>query len=302
MEENTSQNPKRNEFVIPDYEGYAMTQIETWEAVRFLLTKLEPIRIEDLDPDDCKCVICQGEFLSSEDEKLTHAPVKTTCGHIFGRSCIIKWLDPLCYWGLTEGGDPKIHRLSMGSIPNAKTNCPTCRRVFFPRAFPEPMQSVASRLCLWDSVYAFAGVARSEKEERTRNDLWEYVRYCSSINEFKLSGPLKRKLLKRAKLKLLDFAIWLKSQALTLSQETLRMTLEISVDSDLPIFTYDPDGPSRHLNYIFSGVNSLEGDDDDEDNGENEDDSEDDGDNEEEDEDQDEDEDEDGEEDGEDEV
>lgn len=293
MEESTNQTPKPNAFVIPDYEGYAMTQIETWETIQFLFTKLEPVSIEGLDPDHCKCVICQEEFRLSEDEKLLHAPVKIPCGHVFGRSCIVKWLDPLCYWGSREGANPKIKRLSMGSVPNAKTNCPTCRTVFFQRAFPEPMQSVAARLWLWDSVYAFAGVARSDKEERTRNDLWEYIKYCSSVNQFRLSGTLKRELVKRAKVKLLDFAGWLKNQALTPSQENSRMMMEVLAEADLGVVAFETDGSSRYLNYIFSGVNSV-GEEDDDEGEEDEDEGDEEEDSEEEDENADEDEDEDG--------
>lgn len=249
MEGNTSRNPNPSEFAIPEHEAYAMTHISIWEVVNFLMTKLEPVSLEELDPDDCKCAICHGEFRASEDEKLSHLPVKTVCGHIFGKPCIINWLDPLCYWGLAEGADPRIHHLTMDSIQDAKTNCPACRRVFFPMVFREPMHSLASRLWFWDSVYDFVGVARSDKEEWTRTDLWKYVKYCQSINEFKLSRTLQRKLLRRSQAALLDFALRLQDQALTPFQEDLRKVMEHLGEADL-----------RHviqvgssLDYVFSG-------------------------------------------------
>lgn len=85
-----------------------MADIEVSQRAEFLMTKLESVPLENLDPDDRQCGICQQEYCVSEDVKLSHPPVKTLCGHIFGKPCLIKWLDPLCYWGLTEGADPEI--------------------------------------------------------------------------------------------------------------------------------------------------------------------------------------------------
>lgn len=262
MEENTSRAPKPHEFAIPQYETYAMTDISIWKVVNFLMTKLEPVSLEELDSDDCECAICYEEFRASEDEKLSHVPVKTVCGHTFGRSCIIKWLDPLCYWGLAESADPKIHRLTMDSIQDAKTTCPTCRRVFFPMVFREPMQSLALRLWFWDSVYDFVGVARSDKEERTRADLWKYVKYCHSINEFEISRTLQRRLLRRSQATLVlfalrPFALRTKNQAFTPFQEYLRKAMEGLGRDDLRHLVSHRGLGSRHLNYIFSGENYL---------------------------------------------
>ena len=108
MEEKSAQTPKPNEFSIPAHEAYAMADIETWQAVEFLLTKLEPVHLEDLDNDNRECTICQQEYCNSEDAKVSHPPVKTVCGHVFGKPCIIKWLDPLAYLGIIVGADLRV--------------------------------------------------------------------------------------------------------------------------------------------------------------------------------------------------
>ena len=244
MDQNIAQTPKPNEFPIPAFEAYAMADMETWQAIEFLLTKLEPVHIEDLDAANRECAICQQEYCVSEDPKLSHPPVKMVCGHLFGKPCIIKWLDPLAYWGLLEGAAPRIRRLDTESLGGAKTSCPTCRREFVPQADREPMQMLAVRLWLWDKAYAFAGVARSDKEERSREHLWQYVRYCQSINEFVLSGPVRFHVCEVAHNLLLDYAERLKLARLTYDQEQLRITLEELGNSDMAeiiLFDHDDD-------------------------------------------------------------
>ena len=167
MEESNSQTRKPNEFVIVDSRAYAMTAIETWKAVEFLLTKLEPINLEDLDSDDRVCAICHEELGVPEDVKRPHGPVRTICGHIFGKKCVTEWLDPLRFWlSMNEDIDDDVY---------GRSSCPTCRQVFFTTCKVEPLEFLACRLSLWDSAYASAGVARSGKEELSRQHLWEYV-------------------------------------------------------------------------------------------------------------------------------
>ncbi|MCJ1272187.1 hypothetical protein MMC22_012095, partial [Lobaria immixta] len=225
MEEKNTRYPKPNEFIIPPYEAYAMTDIETWQAAEFLMTKLEPVPLEDLDHDDRECTICQQEFCVSEDANLSHPPVKTVCGHNFGKLCITRWLDPVCFWGLAEGAHPTIHGMDT-SLLVAANSCPTCREVFFPQPDREPMELLAARLWLWDNAYAFAGVARSEIEERSREHLWKYVKYCRSINEFELSDKVQHEFFVDSFSNLLQYAQRLKLIPLTPVQEALRKRLE----------------------------------------------------------------------------
>lgn len=72
------------------------------ERVEFLMTKLEPVKLKGLDPDNRLCSICQEELVASEDGKPSHVPVRTICGHIFGKKCAIRWFDPFKVWAMYE--------------------------------------------------------------------------------------------------------------------------------------------------------------------------------------------------------
>lgn len=58
MEEIATQISKQNEFVIAEDKAYAMTEIIIWQVAELLMKKLEPFKLEDLDPDDRVCAIC----------------------------------------------------------------------------------------------------------------------------------------------------------------------------------------------------------------------------------------------------
>ncbi|MCJ1264183.1 hypothetical protein MMC22_004054 [Lobaria immixta] len=221
--EGITQLSKPNAFVIDEYEAYAMVDINLWYAVEFLLTKLEPVQLEDVDPDDRTCTICQEEYHVSGDNKLSHTPVRTPCGHIFGQPCIMKWLDPLCYWEVDEDSETEV------LLDQTKTSCPKCRRVFFPETTRMALHAIASRLWYWDLIYACVGVARSEKEERSREHLWQYIEYCRSINEFTVRRPFALEMVRLCEDLFLLFASQLKNQTLTPVQERLRNRLEATV-------------------------------------------------------------------------
>ena len=225
MARSTAQTPKPNEFVIPKSTAYAMTDMETWKIAEFLMRRLEPVNPEDLDPEDRVCVICQQEFRVSEDVRLSHTPVTTTCGHVFGKRCITKWLQPLNCWGLREEDSPNPEP-DDDSSDRGNSSCPMCRQEFFPQCQREPMEFLAERLSFWDTAYATAGVARSETEEHTRKHLWELVEYCRSIDEHELDWELKQMIEEGAQKLFLAFARMLKNQTLSLVQKSLRAKLE----------------------------------------------------------------------------
>lgn len=182
MEGNTTPAPKPNAFVIADDEAYAMTNIQTFTAIEFLLTKLEPVNLEALGPEDAVCTICHQEFRISSDVKHSHAPVKTPCRHIFGQKCLMKWLGPLSSWG----SQSEHHATAADPSPattHGNTSCPLCRQALVPNFPIEPLESLASRLAFWDKAYAGAGVARSEREDRSRTILWGYVDCCRAMDE-----------------------------------------------------------------------------------------------------------------------
>lgn len=190
--------------------GYAFTHIGISDAIEFLWTKLEQVDINDLDPNDRICAICQEEFHVSDDAERSHPPVKTICDHIFGKRCITRWLNPMCSYR------EFFHR---GREP-AKTSCPCCRHVFFPVRNKEPMEELAQRLHFWDLAFASAGVIRSEKEERTRKYLWEYIQYFCSVNEDHGVGARLRIVFHRVAQRLLQqFVVFYKAQQLDSAEQ-----------------------------------------------------------------------------------
>lgn len=256
MAEGTTRVPKPNEFVLPEHQAYAGVYHETAKIAEYLLTKLEPVDVETLDANDRACTICREEFHASDDFRLAHAPVKMICGHIFGGRCIQNWLDPLCYWATPETGQKSGHEIARDLRKWGNTSCPTCRRVFFPMVFLEPMELLGARLWFWDFAYAHAGVARSALEEHSRKYLWRYVKYCRLLNGMEIVGESELTLMGYAQKFLLQFVTKLKSQALTPVQEDLREKLQWLAEFDLrddPIFTQGDDYS------LVSSVIALEG-------------------------------------------
>ena len=222
MEENTPLHPGPRELVIPEDQVYAQTDLKIYQVMEYLLTKLDPVSLEDLDADDRDCAICCMEFCVSEDERLSHPPVRTVCGHIFGKYCIIKWLDPLSYWGKAEEAEDLITHLDP-EIGDTKNSCPKCRTAFFPEGIErnDSMYELSSRLRLWDMVYGLAEITLSEKEEHSRKYLWEFVSYCTSVNDLKLTEGMRMNIARWGQLDLWHHAEWLRTQALTPVQEKL---------------------------------------------------------------------------------
>lgn len=260
MEEFATPNPKPNEFVIHEDQAYAWTDIRMSEIAEFLMTKLEPVNFETLARDDRVCPICQQEFQISDDVKLSHIPVKTFCGHIFGKQCIIKWLNPLCHLSIAEDAEPRIRRIICDQSANAKTSCPTCRRGFFLGTNIEPMELLAARLWFWDNAYALSGVARSEKEQRSRKYLWKYVKYYRSIDEFKIPSELECELLEVAQILFLGFANGLKIQVLTPFQERLRERLQRLGEVNLEEVINNAEDPLSYASYISYVTREIESD------------------------------------------
>ena len=253
MEEHTSSTPRPNEFIIPVSHAYADTFIEIAETAEYLTTKLEPLNLETLGPEDRVCVICQQELHVSDDVKLSHAPVRTVCGHTFGRACITKWLDPLCYWVFPQDSERQIDDMTEDLLEHGKTSCPTCRRPFFDKEFLEPMELLAARLVLWDHAYAYVGIARSEKEERSRKYLWKHVKYCRSINDVEVYGGSEYDFLQGAQKALLEFAISLKEQTLSAVQEDLRGMLQVLGEMDLRDLLKDIDFSDIPWSVAYNG-------------------------------------------------
>lgn len=251
MEVSSIQTPRPNELDIHQNYAYAATSMWKWKAVEFLMTKLEPVKLEDLDPDERLCAICQQEFHVSEDVRSSHPPIKTVCGHVFGKPCLTKWLNPLCYRGM------EVDRFGAAAIStgygDAKTGCPMCRRVFFPNSCVEPLECLAQRLTFWDEAYASAGVERSEREEVSRKHLWEYVQYCRVIND----GPEVDCRLEYDSAQVLFwlFAVILPSDRLTPKQQELKTKLVEIGQKDL---TENPSVMGGCFVYMTRGNDELQ--------------------------------------------
>lgn len=255
MDELTIPNPKPNEYVLPQNKAYAGTKTRLSEIAEYLMTKLELVNIETLDPDDRVCPICQEEFQISE-----HIPVKTVCGHIFGKQCIIKWLNPLCHMSRVEYAEPDNIRIIGDQSSSAKTSCPTCRRVFFPETCHEAIELLAARLWFCDNTCALSGGPRSEREKRSRKYLWKYVKYYRSIDEFETRSEVNYELLEAARILLLDFAMRLKTEVLTPVQERLRERLQRLGEGDLKEVINNAEEPLSYASYISYVTREAESD------------------------------------------
>ena len=58
----------------------------------------------DLGPDSSECIICHEALQLHEDNKTA---AQLTCGHVFGRKCITRWLEfgttcPMCRAAVNE--------------------------------------------------------------------------------------------------------------------------------------------------------------------------------------------------------
>lgn len=229
MDENTTES---NEFVIPEFAGYAGIDLVRCAVAEFLMTEFQDIEIEDLDPDDRVCIICQEEFSFSEDPKLSHTPVKTSCGHIFGDNCLMMWLETFYAW---SNSDPDPDRDGNDTpIRMSNAGCPHCRYVFVPAILKASVEELGHCILFWDQAYANAGVTRTENEKRCRDAIVLYINYYCAANE---REPLHMKLAWRldcsAQKALLEFTRHQKYQTLTPEQENRRIRLERIARKDL---------------------------------------------------------------------
>ena len=88
------------------------------------------------------------------------------------------------------------------------------------------MEMLATRLWLWDNVFDFVGVVRSDKEERSREHIWTYINYCHSINEIELCDLVQLEYSESTREFLSDYAARLEIIPLTPIQGRLREELK----------------------------------------------------------------------------
>lgn len=109
---------------------------------------------------------------------------------------------------------------------------------------------LATRLWLWDNVFDFARVARSDKEERSREHIWTYINYCHSINEIELCDLVQLEYSKSACEFLSDYAARLEIIPLTPIQGHLRERLKRIGKRDIAEIIFDLHDGS-HIPFLF---------------------------------------------------
>ena len=102
--------------------------LSTPAATRYL-DSLRVLFMEDLPVDQQTCSVCQEPYLTKDGHSNEEVVILPECGHIFGHSCIQKWLDP-------NSGDQQ-------------NTCPLCRDVLFevphiPEILPNPLTSLSA--------------------------------------------------------------------------------------------------------------------------------------------------------------
>lgn len=154
-----SPSPKANTLDIEEEMTYANTSTDTWQIIKFFLEEMKPVSTAELDPEDRECHICAADLTT--DANRLHGAVRLPCNHIFGESCIMKWLSPYvpCLQNSKE-------------LSSCANTCPMCRQVFFPeQSTVSFLPEIEARLMVWDKAYAHVGISLSEQEARAREDL-----------------------------------------------------------------------------------------------------------------------------------
>lgn len=194
---------------------YAYIATETWQITKFLLEELTPVDTADLEPEDRECAICAEDF-STDD----HPAVRLPCNHVVGEECVRERLRPYSPFSPILGYELKV----------GTNTCPICRREFFSkqRGF-DVLPNIEARIKLWDKAYAHVGIALSDRERQTREDLLRYIDYYTreDVYFYPFTSPESiEPWVDHQRQWLLSFSLDLKRKNLTLRQEHLRQGLE----------------------------------------------------------------------------
>ena len=169
-------------FDIQDDQAYATTLVETWQAVRFL-HELKLVDPNEIALEDRACTICMQLY---NDQDILHVPVRLPCSHVFGKLCLAKWITPLGAWEDNEDGEWEQEKdwFSNPYVPfSGSVDCPLCRRELCPRPpYAESAMGLEARLMLWDRAYEKVYCVRSDKEEKSRANLIQYIEFYRIAN------------------------------------------------------------------------------------------------------------------------
>lgn len=211
-----SPSPMANTLDIEEETTYANTSTDTWQIIKFFLEEMKPVSTAELDPEDRECHICAADLTT--DANHLHGAVRLPCNHIFGESCIMKWLSPYvpCLQNVKE-------------LSSCANTCPMCRQVFFPeQSTVSLLPEIEARIMVWDKAYAHVGISLSEQEARAREDLLRYISTYSGrgLDVYYPDPTALAQHVPWARGQLLSFSLLLQFNDLTPVQEHLRQGLE----------------------------------------------------------------------------
>jgi hypothetical protein len=84
------------EFDLPNTN---VTSRMSEEEAKHFVNNLEQMHAPSIPKENRKCPICWSRYDGEDEAERCNNPVKTPCGHIYGRRCIIQSLvgiEPLC--------------------------------------------------------------------------------------------------------------------------------------------------------------------------------------------------------------
>ncbi|KAL8985405.1 MAG: hypothetical protein Q9205_000897 [Flavoplaca limonia] len=142
-------------------EAYANTPKEVLETIDYL----EQLKHQVVQPanDDNECSICLESFSTSgqgqrnQTADVGETPVSLPCGHVFGFTCIERYLSP---------------------FGEARNSCPICRRKLFDAPYkPDTVTKLRARLEAFDKYYQrHPENAHPHQTARLRDRLWQFCR------------------------------------------------------------------------------------------------------------------------------
>ncbi|KAL8901578.1 MAG: hypothetical protein Q9192_000459 [Flavoplaca navasiana] len=142
-------------------EAYANTPKEVLETIDYL----DQLKHQVVQPanDDNECSICLEPFSTSgqgqrnQTADVGETPVSLPCGHVFGFTCIERYLSP---------------------FGEARNSCPICRRKLFDAPYkPDTVTKLRARLEAFDKYYQrHPENAHPHQTARLRDRLWQFSR------------------------------------------------------------------------------------------------------------------------------